>query len=73
MVETHRRLALGAVGGRALWGLAAIAVTAGAAGGRGRHDHCVQAHCERAHGERERNKQHNCQKCWSALKPWLCK
>lgn len=47
MVETHRGLALGTVGGRALWGLAAIAIAAGTAGGCGGHDHCVQVHCQR--------------------------
>lgn len=47
MVETHRGLALGTVGGRTLWGLAAIAVAAGTAGGCGGHDHCVQVHCHR--------------------------
>lgn len=51
MVETHRGLALGAVGGGALRGLAAVAVTAGAAGGGGRHDHCVQGHCHTQRAE----------------------
>ena len=46
MVHTHRRLALGTVGGRALRGLAAVTVAAVAAGGCWGHDHCVQVDCD---------------------------